>query len=497
MQLNLIDRIVSYFSPIAGFRRAQARAFLQSRGYDAASSGRRWKNIRADGSDAERSIRAAQSSVRFRARHLVRNNWIAARGVQAIVNNTVGHGIEMACETKRVNDLFQEWARTNAIDFDGCFDFFGIQQLVLQNVVMSGDVFIKKVKSADQRIPLKIQVLESDYLDTTKDGVVNGNQVKGGIECDPQGRVVAYWLYPEHPGAQVTTASVSRFSSERFTTDDVRLIFKKDRPGSVRGISWLAPVMLRIKDFEEYEDAQLYRQKIASCFAGFLETTDLPLNSSAQRDEEPISEKLQPGTIEVLPAGKRLVMATPPGVGSDYDAYTRCSLLAVAAGLGVTYEALTSDLSNVNFSSGRMGWIEFHRNIESWRWHLIIPQLCEVVWDWFIEAAEVAHGVDRSKVKEPIWTPPKREMIDPVKETSALRDQVRSGFVSYSESLRGLGYDPDALMKEIKGDQQKLDRLELTLESDPRFTLMEKMASNTAEGEPVDNDQSESRDQDT
>lgn len=476
--MNFIDRMISFFSPVAGLKRAAARSAMHIRGYDAASRGRRFKNMKTSAADAEREIAEAGQIPKFRARQLVRNNWVAVRAVQAIVSNTVGHGIELKIQNERVSELWKSWARTRAIDFESCHDFFGLQKMALETTVQSGDILFKRVKltaaQAKGGVPLKIQLLESDYIDTSKNSVDhNGNIIRQGIEFDDSGRVVAYWLYPEHPGALVTMASLNRFSSERFTTDEVRILYRKDRPGQSRGMSWFAPVMLRIKDFEEYEDAQLYRQKIAACFAGFLETTDLPLNSSSQADN-PINEKLEPGTMEVLPPGKRIVFSQPPGVGSDYDAYVRRSLLGVASGLGITYEALTSDLSNVNFSSGRMGWLEMHRNLETWRWHMLIPQFCEVVWDWFLEAVEVSHGIDRASVGDPIWTPPRREMIDPVKETNAMQAGVRNGFISYSETLRQLGQDPDAVMTEIKGDQEKLDSLQLTLESDPRFTLRQR-----------------------
>jgi capsid protein len=97
------------------------------------------------------------------------------------------------------------------------------------------------------------------------------------------------------------------------------------------------------------------------------------------------ADKLEPGAIEILPPGKTITFPNMPSVQDD--GHSDRSLRAIAMGFDVTYELLTGDLSNVNFSSGRMGWIEFHRNVEQWRWHMFIPRFCRPVWGWFVEAS--------------------------------------------------------------------------------------------------------------
>jgi capsid protein len=67
-----------------------------------------------------------------------------------------------------------------------------------------------------------------------------------------------------------------------------------------------------------------------------------------------------------------------------------------------------------------------------------------------------------------VWTPPRREMIDPVKETEAMKSSVRAGFDSLSESVRQLGKDPKEHFSEMQKDFNMLDKLGLVLDSDPR-----------------------------
>jgi hypothetical protein len=45
-------------------------------------------------------------------------------------------------------------------------------------------------------VPLKLQVLESDYIDGTKFGALqNGNFAVAGVEIDSLGRKQALWLW--------------------------------------------------------------------------------------------------------------------------------------------------------------------------------------------------------------------------------------------------------------------------------------------------------------
>jgi hypothetical protein len=61
--------------------------------------------------------------------------------------------------------------------------------------------------------------------------------------------------------------------------------------------------------------------------------------------------------IEYLPSGRDVRFATP-GASGGYAEYMRVQLHAIAAGMGLTYELLTGDLSQVNYSSIRAGLIE-------------------------------------------------------------------------------------------------------------------------------------------
>jgi len=331
--------------------------------------------------------------------------------------------------------------------------------------VEAGEVLVRRILSRGSKIPLQLQVIEADFLyDTFSQTLPGGGFIKQGIEFDKQGRRVAYHLYRHHPG-EINPLGNS-FEILRIPASEILHVYRKDRAGQLRGVPWGAPALLKLRDFDDYDDAQLIRQKIAACFAAFVidkEATDGP-----GADSDTLDKNLEPGLIYELPPGKEITFGNPPAVGLEYEPYAAVTLRSIATGFGVTYESLTQDYSRVNFSSGRMGWIEFHRNIEQWRWNMLIPNLCEKVWDWFVEAAELAGEVTVDRTKKATWTPPKREMIDPVKETDAQITAIRGGLKTLSEAIREQGNDPEKQLEEMANDNAMLDKKGLKLDSDPR-----------------------------
>lgn len=431
------------------------------RRYDAASRTTRTSNWQTPATDANSAI-VNPSLIRNRARDLVRNNPWAAKGVSVITNNVVGYGIRAQWQSstkrnaKRAQDLWKAWAESSQCDAQGLTNFYGIQQTVMRAVVESGECLIRlrpRLASDSLAVPFQLQVLEADYFYEFGDGPrAGGGYVQRGIEYDAIGRRVAYNLYKAHPGA------TGRFSNgfSRVPAYEVIHVFRTDRPGQERGVSWLAPVMIRLRELDIYEDAYLNRQKLANLFAAFI-YTDNP-----EETEEEFSDvsELTPGSMYTMKPGRTITFSTPPKA-DDYGPYTLANLRAIASGLNITYESLTGDLAEVNFSSARMGWQEFGRSVDSWRWQLIIPRLCHGIATWFADFS----GIPDLRHE---WTPPARMIVDPVREIPAIKAAIRAGLMTQSEAIREQGYDPEQLLNEMAADNALLDKLGLVLDSDAR-----------------------------
>jgi len=439
------------------------------RKYEGASKSKRLSRWVTGSTSANAEISTGLVHLRNRARDLRRNNPYAAKAIQVLTSNVIGDGVQTQFRGDNatpVHELWKQWAESTAIDFDGRHNIYGLQRLLWDAVAESGEVFIRKRYSAVQKVPLQYQILESDFLDTNRtEPGQDGNYIVQGVEFDPQGRRVAYYIFETHPGSYEAGSIGFSLKSNRIPASEIRHVYRMDRPGQARGVPWLSPVIVRLKDLDDYEDAQLMRQKIAACFTAFVRDISADFSDEDECDEEDLGDRLEPGIIEHLPSGKTIEFTKPPEV-QGYKEYLSSVLHGIAAGIGVTYEALTGDLSQVNFSSARMGWLEFGRNIKAWREHILFAHALNPIAEDFLEVAAIM-GL-RVENLTYIHVAPTREMIDPTKEVPAIVDAIRAGLTTLSDELMAQGKDPAEHLAQYKKDQDTLDGLGLKLESDPR-----------------------------
>jgi lambda family phage portal protein len=465
------DRAAALISPERAVKRMRARMALDllQRSYDGAATNRRTQGWRRAAGDANVAVGVNLTKLRDAARDLVRNNPYAESALSTIVDHAVGWGIEPA----EKNERFMAWAGSTDCDADGLHDFAGIQKLVTRTVAESGECIVRRRwRRLEDGLPLpfQVQVLEPDYIDTAKDVATlpNGGRIVQGVEFDPLGRRSAYWLFREHPGSSVLRGGALTGQSYRVPAADIAHVFKASRPGQVRGPSWFAPVLVRFNDFADYEDATLIKQKIAACLAVLVTDVDgssAPLGTeTAATDTTPPIDSLAPGMIQNIPPGRNVEIVTPPTVG-DYKDFSQTSLRAIATGLGVSYEDLTGDYTNLPFSAARMSRIRHWARVDDWRWRMLIPMLMNPVWGWAAEAADFA-GVPMPERTN--WTPPPMPMVEPDKEGLAIARNIRAGIQTLPDALRERGYIPDVFLQEYKDSNDKLDALGIVLDCDPR-----------------------------
>ncbi|QPC43999.1 phage portal protein [Kaustia mangrovi] len=490
MKVTGLDRFILRLSPARGLDRIRARAaadVIAKRHFEAATPGRRTQNWRRPSGDANAANAPALTRLRNISRDLDRNNPWARHAKRIVSNHVVGWGIvpkpitPNARVKKRANELWNAWAyNPKACDWDGRLNFPAMQRAAVRTIAQDGEVLIRRrwLRMGDQDIPVQLQLLEADHLDMSRDlsPAPSGGVIVQGVEYDKRGKRVAYWLFEQHPGATARWTQRS-FVSKRVPAEDILHVYRTDRIGQVRGVSWYAPIILRLKDFDEYEDATLMRQKIAACFSAFVTDVDGDGSPVGETDkEDPLIETLEPGMIQRLAPGENIVFGEPPQV-SDHASFSKTSLRAVAAGFGVPYSALTGDFQNMPFSAARMERIEFRATISELQWDMLIPQFCDGAWSWAMEAAELAGRIVTLPGAE--WTPPPPPMIEPDKEMIALQRAVRNGVKTFSEAIREMGYDPEEFLQEYADDLEMLDRFGIVLDTDARHRSQQGHPSDT------------------
>ena len=420
-------------------------AVTHLRAFESAKESRRTENWYTRNGGPNADIRTAWRLLTQRHQDLVDSNPWANRAVRVITNNWVGDGIigSPVGGTRRYDQAWNDWADTIECDWDGKLNWYGLQALITRTTAVRGSCLIRR--RMDERmndqglVGLRLQVMEPDFLDFSKD---DGSRIKFGKQFNRDGRLEGYWIRQTHPGE--TEWNGVRIQSEFVPASEIIHTYEVNRAGQAIGVPFGSAVLLHLRDIDDIASAMLLKTKIAACFTAFVysnEPSDLASTTA-------LTETLEPGAIEILPDGKQITFANPPQ-SPDYVSHQKHHLHAVAAGYGITFEALTGILSDVNFSSARMGWLEFHRNVAAWRWNITIPQVLDPVHRWFNDAARLAQVRGPRRM---IWTPPRRELVDPAKEITALIEGVKAGFMSLSDVQRSLGFIPREVMEELQSD---------------------------------------------
>jgi lambda family phage portal protein len=301
----------------------------------------------------------------------------------------------------------------------------------------------------------------------------NGHYIRAGIEFDAIGRRVAYHLYRDHPGDALHPAHSTEVVP--VPARYVLHLFRPLRPGQLRGQPWLTQVLVKLYELDQYDDAELVRKKTAAMFAGFITKTapDNPVMAEEKEDGDASGTALtglEPGTLQVLLPGEDVRFSAPADVGASYETFMRVQLRSIAAGMGITYEQLTGDLTGVNYSSIRAGLLEFRRRCEQFQHQVLVYQMCRPIWQRWVTDAILSGALE---IPEPAklvakWVPPGFAWVDPLKDIKAQIMAVRAGFKSRSEVVSEQGYDAEVIDREIANDNARADSLGLEYESDAR-----------------------------
>lgn len=461
-------------------------AWKALRGYAAAGDTRASSWAVSAGSGTT-EVAAAATTVARRARDAVRNDPYAARIVDIWTWNIIGAGITTRWPDAAHADAWSRWSEGGECDAERQLDFAGLQALAVRAVVESGECFIRllpaEVTEANP-VGLRMQVLESDHLDTSRNGVIDGRLTMQGIVLDDAGAPVGYWLFPRHPGSWWPGVS-GALVSEMIPARDVIHMYRRRRPGQLRDVSWLAPVLTQLRDLGDYEAAILMKAKIEACLAAVvtedgddtLTGTDSGLLKDAQG--RPV-ETFEPGMI-LYRRGNGSVDVVNPSGGGSHAAFARRTLEAASVGAGLTYDQVSGDLTQANYSSLRAGKIEFRRGCEQIQYGMVVPMLLRPVAARF-HAHGAMLGLWRGDMpKDVTHTPPPQEMIDPLKDTAALIAQVRAGFVSQAEAVGLFGYEFRQVVEEIKKGNAALDDAGMALDTDPRRVAKSGAAQDAAQ----------------
>jgi len=437
---------------------------LRARRFDAAGGGRRWQNVQTFG-HINSEIAGAAEPVRRRAGYYARNNPWVANGVAALVAGAVGAGLKPQSQhfdpatRMALHSRWQRW--TESADADGITDGYGLQALAVRAMVEAGECFALLAFTPDG---LRVRLLDAAMvpMDESRE-LGDGRRIVQGVEYAADGTRVAYWIHEARPEVPVISTTPRRFPAEL-----VAHLFAPLAPGQVRGISWLAPVLLRLHELDLWEDAELVRQKVSALFAGFVvDPTGTAAGFEGTTVDGVLTSGMEPGTLKVLPPGFDVRFSDPAKIGTDSTDFLKLQLRSVAAGLGVPAYLLDGDLSQANYSSLRAALVEFRTRLEALQYHVIVHQFLRPIWRAFV-LAELLAGRIVGTLDELLsveWIAPAQPWVDPQKDAEAARLQLAAGLTSRRRVVASLGWDVEALDAEIAADRERARALGLDFDA--------------------------------
>ncbi|MER8786872.1 phage portal protein [Mesorhizobium sp. M0983] len=477
--MNPIDALIAFVAPERGVRRILARDAIRSlaetRAYAAAGQGRRNKGWRARPTSSNAEIGASLNNLRNRSREYVRDSWAGQRILDVMVSHVVGTGIVPAVETgsdranKKFSLAWEEWSA--AADIEGVLDFGGQQSLGVRSMIEGGDTVLRyhdiTMNEAGRTVPFRLQGLEGDQIDTSRDAQLADQNVRLGVKLGANGRRLGLYLHEDHPGEM--TLKGTSYSSNLVAWNDLSHLYRPLRWGQVRGASWFAPILLTAKEIQDLTDAAIVKARVEACFAAFRKNAATGASPFAAKTDENGDKvtRIEPGMIFDI-GDSDIVFAQPSSQSSFAEVYI-AGMQAMAAGIGMTYDQLTGDLRQANYSSMRAGRIEFRRLVEQIQWHIVIPRLCIPVLNRFVARA-VLSGIlpDRREGYPVKWITPANEPIDPKKDLEADILAVRSGRLSPQEFISAWGRDWRAVVADYALFLKAIDDAGVPLDIDPR-----------------------------
>lgn len=471
------------------FRSTPQQPSPRRRMYEGAKVNRLTSDWVTAGTSADAEIKGSLPRLRNRSRQLVRDNDYAKQAIRAIKANVIGTGIRLQAQVKMqrgagrldqvVNDAIETaWSKWGCKDYchtAGRLSFPDMERLLIGSMAESGEVFVRMVRQpfGDSQVPFALEIIESDLLDDTYSGgsTIEGHEWRMGIELNSWGRPVRYAFLTKHPGDASfgqTTAGRHRL----IPADQIIHLYIQDRPGQTRGVPWLASAIQRLHQISGYESAELVRARASSALMGFISNSEGELLGDGFYDNERVST-FEPGVFKYLAPGETVTVPQLDAPDGQLEPFLRAMLRAMAAGIGCSYETVSRDFSQTNYSSSRLSLLEDRDNWRSLQQYMI-ENFHRPVYEAWLEMAVLsgalklpAYETDPDRYRAVRFMPRGWGWIDPAKEVEAYKEAVRCGFKTQADVVAEQGGDLEELLLARKAEVDRAEELDLYFDTNP------------------------------
>ena len=482
-QQNILDKVIAYMAPGLAMRRVAERNQLAISGaYTGARIDKaqlsRWSPIAGSANaDTVHDLRMLRS----RSRDQMRNAPVALGALNTTVSHTVGTGLtytpaidadflglddEQAEEWQDdVARRFRAWAESPDCDAARQLDFYGLQELAFRSYLESGDVFVLTPMLARNGKParLALQLVEADRV-CNPDYAADSATLISGVEVLAEtGEAVACHIARRHPGDDNLGRALNIWDrvpmrGGQTGRRNVLQIFKPLRPGQVRGVPWIAPIMEPLKQLGRWSEAELNAAVISGLMATFItmdpDAFDTLYDEDAQGaiidNASKWSGEMESGKAVNLLPGESVESPAPGRPNPAFDPFWTAMVRQIGMALEMPFEVLVMHFQS-SYSAARGALLMAYKAFKSKR-DMLAKTMCQPVVELWLEN-EIAQGrvnapgffaddVVRAAWCRAIWTGDGPGSIDPEKEVNAAQKRVDLGIsTKQAESIAFDGID--------------------------------------------------------
>lgn len=410
---------------------------------------------------ADAELNASLAALRNRSRQMVRDSGYAKRAKEVIVNNVIGSGVGMQAQVMgvrgelntRVNDgieaAWREWCRADACHTGGALHFGDLERALLGQVVEAGEVFVRlhSARFGRSAVPLALEIIEAERLadNLAQPGAAQaGNEVRMGVEVDAYQRPVAYWLRRRNAGDMLPGTLSAPDRIERVPAEQIFHLKLTTRWPQTRGEPWMHTAVRKLDDVNEYSQHEVSAARASAAYFATIKTPEdpNPLQDATDDTGQGMMD-IEPLTIQELRPGEELDFHAPNRPNSAFDAFMRAMLREIAAGVGTSYESLSRDYSQSNYSSSRLALLDDrdgYKSLQQW-WVRSFREPLHRLW---LQQAVLARAVpvpvdayaaDAARYEAVLFKPRGWSWVDPTKEVEAYKEAVRAGFTTVTDVI--------------------------------------------------------------
>lgn len=416
--------------------------------------------------------RAHLSSLRRKSRALAINSDYMRSFLRMLEQHVVGpDGIRMQLKARdangaldtfantRIEEEFALWSQRKNCDTRARLTFRAMQKMVVRSLARDGEVFIRKVrKFRPSRHKFSLQLLPPEFIDETL--FDDFRNIRCGIEYDANDRPAAYYAkQSKWSDGSIVLGNGRNYI--RIPADEIVHVFMSEYAGQSRGLPWCISSMIRLHHIGSYEEAEVVAARLAAAKMGFFKR---PEGTGALADSEDAPElniDVSPGSMFELPPGYEFEKFDAQHPSGNYAAFVKAALKGIAAGLGVDYPTIASDLEGVNYSSIRAGLLETRELWKSLQREFKEQFLDEIFPDWLDSALafDLLNPLPMAKFdkfNKATWQFRGWAWVDPDKDASATLKLIAANMKSRTQALAEQGIDFEELCEQIAEEKKIL-----------------------------------------